>query len=197
MAALKECAVGRFELQAQLPAWVPPTGGCGSRARAASPPARLRLPPLRWLAGWRLGSEAESAPRCGCPIRVQHVAAAGRRPAAGRIPAGREKHSAARPSFPRDGRQRCDRKSPRRTGKAFCHGARGAVLPTRWEGRRRRNPPSATLCAVAVAIPAGCSAGLGAWCVCPGAQPSSRLVITAQSLLRGQPAGDFHSPQTA
>ena len=36
-----------------------------------------------------------------------------------------------------------------------------------------------------------------AWCVCPGAQPSSRLVITAQSLLRGQPAGDFHSPQTA
>ncbi|CAK0895347.1 unnamed protein product [Prorocentrum cordatum] len=32
-------------------------------------------------------------------------------------PAGRERHSAARPSFPQDGRQRCDRKSPRRTGR--------------------------------------------------------------------------------
>ena len=127
LAALKECAVERFELQAQLSAWVPPTGGCGSRARAASPPARLRLPPLRWLAGWWLGCAVESAPRCGCSDPCSA------RRSSGATPRSRE-------NVPQDGRGTPQRgRASRRTGGRAVTGRAPAGregFPS-WSARRR------------------------------------------------------------
>ena len=196
LAALRKCAIGRVELQAQLSAWVPPTGGCGLHARAASPPARLHLTSLCWLAGWRLEWQAGSVSslrmlRSLLGASQQTGRQTSPEPAAGKSPAERRCSATGRSSQP--SWQRCGKESARRTGQA----ARGAEHPAGRERRWRRNPPSATLCCCkcgmdCFAPSAGCPAGLRAWCVCPGAQPSSRLHVAAQRSCEGNLQEIFH-----
>ena len=175
-------------MQAQLFAWVPPSGGCGARARAASPPARLSSSSL--LAGWleagtRGGARSNGATDPARARRRESSRRTGELPLCGaELPAGRASQ------------RRRSKESTRRTGEALHNGERGAELPAGRESSGAKNPPSATRCAANAAWGSGqllLQAALLSWGLVrlPRSPAQQQALHHCPTLLRGQPAGDF------